>query len=116
MKSQMDVLPFIKNALLPNVNVFAPGDHGRPVQRVRHGLCGRRPLQIPAKWPSASPSPFPSRNRQAQADEVRSRLEMQQAQDTLVRSKSQVEVDVQNALIAVRHAEAQVEAAEYRLA
>ena len=47
-------------------------------------------------------------NRQAQADEVRSRLELQQSQDTLVRTKSQVEVDVQNALIAVTQGKAQV--------
>jgi outer membrane protein TolC len=54
---------------------------------------------------------FPIRNRQAQADDVRSRLELQQAKDTLVRTESQVEVDVQNALIAARQTKAQVAAA-----
>ena len=51
------------------------------------------------------------RNRQAQADEVRSRLELEQSQDTLVRTQSQIEVDVQNALIAVTQSKAQVASA-----
>ena len=54
---------------------------------------------------------FPVRNRQAQADEIRSRLELKQSQDTLVRTKSQIEVDVQNALIGVTLGRAQVRAA-----
>ncbi len=35
---------------------------------------------------------FSLRNRQAQADNIRSRLELKQSQDTLVRTKSQIEV------------------------
>ena len=54
-------------------------------------------------------------NRQAQADDVRSRLEIRQAKDSLVRTESQVEVDVQNALIGVRQAKAQVVAARAAL-
>ncbi len=46
---------------------------------------------------------------------MRSRLELRQAQDTLVRTESQVEVDVQNALIGVRNAAAQVRAADAAL-
>ena len=55
---------------------------------------------------------FNLRNRQAQADEVRSRLEMNQSQDTLVRTRSQIDVDVQNALIGMTNSNAQVKAAE----
>jgi outer membrane protein TolC len=54
---------------------------------------------------------FPFRNRQAQADEVRSTLTLKQSRDTLERSKSQVEVDVENAVIALKQAKAQVAAA-----
>ncbi len=55
---------------------------------------------------------FPFHNRQAQADDVRSRLELRQSKDALIQSDSQVEVDVRNALIALRQGTAQVMAAE----
>jgi outer membrane protein len=54
---------------------------------------------------------FPLHNRQAQADDIRSRLELQQARDTLVRTQSQIEVDVQNALIAATQGKAQIASA-----
>jgi outer membrane protein len=110
MKSQKDVMPFMTNALLPNINVFALitsvglyNYFGTSVVDVVH-----------FKYPEVSfglTITFPIRNRQAQADEVRARLELKQAQDTLVRSKSQVEVDVQNAVIGLKQSKAQVVAA-----
>jgi outer membrane protein TolC len=54
---------------------------------------------------------FPLHNRQAQADDVRARMELDQSKDELVRTQSQIEVDVQNALIAARQSKAQVAAA-----
>jgi outer membrane protein len=47
---------------------------------------------------------------------VRSRLEFQQAQDSLEQTRSLVEVDVQNALIAVTQGTAQVAAAKEAVA
>lgn len=110
MKSQMDALPFIKNALLPNVNVFAL------ITTVGlYNVFGTAFVDaVHFKYPEVAfglSVTFPIRNRQAQADEVRTRLEMKQAQDTLVRSKSQVEVDVENAVIALKQSKAQVAAA-----
>jgi outer membrane protein len=111
MKSQMDAMPFMKNALLPNVNVFAL------ITSVGlYNVFGTSMVDVVHyKYPEVSfglTVSFPIRNRQAQADEVRSRLELKQAKDTLVRSKSQVEVDVENAVIALKQSKAQVAAAQ----
>jgi len=110
MKSQRDAMPFITNALLPNVNLFALvttvglyNYFGTAMWDVVH-----------FKYPEVAFGlnlNFPIRNRQAQADEVRTRLEMKQSADTLVRSKSQVEVDVENAVIGLKQSRAQVVAA-----
>ena len=114
MKSQMDAMPFIRNALLPNINVFGlittVGLYDVFGTSLSYAFHFRYPevafgMQIS----------FPIRNRQAQADQVRSRLELKQAKDTLVRSKSSVEVDVQNAVIALKQSKAQVAAAHEAL-
>jgi len=109
-KSQEDVLPFLKNALLPNLNVFAlvnsVGLYNFP------GTAFYRAIQF--KYPQFAfgmTLSFPLHNRQAQADDIRSRLELQQSRDTLVRTQSQIEVDVQNAFIAATQTKAQVAAA-----
>ena len=109
-KSQQDVLPFIRNALQPNFNVFAL------VTTVGlYDVFGTSFVEaIHFRYPEVAfglTVSFPMRNRQAQADDVRSHLVLRQSKDTLVRSKSQVEVDVQNSLIALRQAKAQVAAA-----
>jgi len=113
-KSQVDVMPFIRNALLPNVNVF-----GLVTTVGLYNVFGTSFTEaIHFRYPEYAfglTVSFPIKNRQAQADDIRSRLELRQAKDTLVRSRSQVEVDVQNALIAVRNAGAQVTAANAAL-
>lgn len=114
MKSQMDALPFIRNALLPNVNVFALLTTVGLYDVLGTAMVDAIHFRYPEVAFGVSIS-FPIRNRQAQADEVRSRLELKQAQDTLVRSKSQVEVDVQNAVIALKQSKAQVAAAHEAL-
>ncbi len=110
MKSQKDALPFIQNSLLPNVNVF-----GLITTVGLYNVFGTAMVDaFRFKYPEVAfglSVTFPVRNRQAQADEVRTRLELKQAQDTLVRSKSQVEVDVENAVIGLKQSRAQVVAA-----
>jgi outer membrane protein len=110
LKSQQDVLPFIRNALLPNFNVF-----GLVTTVGLYNVFGTSFTEaVHFRYPEVAfgvTVTFPLRNRQAQADDVRSRLELRQSKDTLVRSKSQVEVDVQNGLIALRQSKAQVAAA-----
>jgi outer membrane protein TolC len=109
-KSQEDVMPFIRNAMLPNVNAFflvtTVGLYNVFGTSFSEAIHFRYP-----EYAFGVTVSFPLRNRQAQADDIRSRLELRQAKDTLVRSQSQVEVDVQNALIAVRNSTAQVKAA-----
>jgi outer membrane protein len=109
-KSQQDVQPFLSNALLPSVNVFAL------VSNVGlYNVFGSAFTEaIEFKYPQVAfgiSITFPVRNRQAQADSIRSRMELYQAKDTLVREQSQIEVDVQNALIAVTQTKAQVASA-----
>jgi outer membrane protein TolC len=95
-KSQRDVLPFLKNALLPTVNAFAL------INTVGLYNCFGTSFTevLRFKYPQVAVGisiNFPVHNRQAQADDIRSRLELRQSEDSLVRTKSQVEVDVQNA-------------------
>jgi outer membrane protein len=109
-KSQQDVLPFLHNALLPSVNMFAlvstVGLYNVFGSAFTEAIHFRYP-----QYAFGVTITFPVRNRQAQADDVRARMELDQAKDTLVRTQSQIEVDVQNALIAVTQSRAQVVAA-----
>ena len=100
----------MKNALLPNVNVFALVNNVGLYNVF--GTAFSEAIQF--KYPQFAfgvTISFPLHNRQAQADDIRSRLELQQSRDTLVRTQSQIEVDVQNALIAATQSKAQVAAA-----
>ena len=109
-KSQQDVLPFLHNALLPNFNVFAlvstVGLYTGFGSSFTEALHFRYP-----QYAVGVTITFPLHNRQAQADNVRARMEFDQSKDTLVRTQSQIEVDVQNALIATTQSKAQVAAA-----
>jgi outer membrane protein TolC len=109
-KSDQDVMPFLDNALLPNVNVFGLVNTEGLNKVFGTAFVDNAQFAYPQVAVGVSVS-FSLRNRQAQADEIRSRLELKQSQDTLVRTKSQVEVDVQNALIGVELGRAQVRAA-----
>jgi outer membrane protein len=113
-KSDLDALPFIRNSLLPDFNVF-----GLVTTVGLYNIFGTSFTDvIHFRYPEYAVGvslSFPLHNRQAQADDIRSRLELRQAKDTLVRSQTQVEVDVQNALIAVKQAAAQVTAANAAL-
>jgi outer membrane protein TolC len=99
-KSQKDVIPFLDNALLPNVNVYALANVAGLNKAFGTALVDDLQFSFPQFAVGVSVS-FPVRNRQAQADQIRSRLELKQSQDTLIRTKSSIEVDVQNALIGV---------------
>jgi outer membrane protein TolC len=109
-KSQKDAMPFIRNALNPNVNLFALVTTVGLYNVFGTSLWDAVRFKYPEVAFGVTVS-FPIRNRQAQADEIRSRLELNQSQDTLVRTKSQIEVDVENALIGLTNTNAQVRAA-----
>jgi outer membrane protein TolC len=55
---------------------------------------------------------FPIKNRAAQADDVRARIERQQAEVTFEQTKSNVDVQVRTAITNLTQARSQVEAAE----
>lgn len=110
MKSQLDVQPFVRNSLLPNVNIFALVNTVALFNVFGSAFVEMEHFKYPQVAFGISIS-FPLRNRQAQADEVRSRLEYRQSEDTLVRTKSQVEIDVQNGLIAATQSRVQAAAA-----
>jgi outer membrane protein len=109
-KSEQDVMPFLDNALLPNVNAFALLNTEGLYNVFGTSFYDNLQFKYPQFAVGLNIS-FSLRNRQAQADDIRSHLELKQSQDTLVRTKSQVEVDVQNALIGVTLGRAQVRAA-----
>jgi len=109
-KSQKDALPFIRNALSPNLNAFAL------VTTVGlYNVYGTSLWEaIRFKYPEVAVGltlSFPVRNRQAQADEVRTRLELNQSQDTLARTRNQIAVEVHNGLIGLTNSNARLKAA-----
>jgi outer membrane protein len=109
-KSQKDALPFIRNALLPSVNIFAQVSTVGLYNVFGTAFVDALQLKHPQIAFGLTVS-FPVRNRRAQADEVRSTMEMRQSEDTLTRTRRQISVDVQNALIALTQSQAQVVAA-----
>ncbi len=109
-KSEQDVLPFLKNALEPTVNTFFLINTAGLYNVFGTSFYDNVTFKYP-QWATGLTISFPARNRQAQADDIRTRLELQQMQDTSVRAQSQVEIDVQNALIALRQGKEQVRAA-----
>jgi outer membrane protein len=109
-KSQQDAIPFIKNSLEPNVNVFGLVNTVGLFNVFGTSFVDVVQTKYP-QWAVGLTISFPVHNRQAQADDVRTRFELRQAQDTSVRAQSQVEIDVQNALITMRQSKEQVRAA-----
>ncbi len=109
-KSQEDVLAFIKNALLPTFNVFGlmttVGLYNVFGTSFTEALHFRYP-----EYAFGVTISFPLHNRQAEADDIRSRLELQQSRETFVRTQNQIAIDVQNALNSATQAKAQVAAA-----
>jgi outer membrane protein TolC len=110
LKSQRDVQPFVRNSLLPSVNIF-----GLINTVSLYNVFGTSFVEMAQfKYPQVAfgiSATFSLRNRQQQADEVRARLEYRQSDDTLVHSRRQVEIDVQTAWITSTQAKAQTAAA-----
>ena len=77
-KSQEDVLPFLKNALLPTVNAFALVNNVGLYNVFGTSFSEAIQFKYPQFAFGVTVS-FPLHNRQAQADDIRSRLELQQS-------------------------------------
>lgn len=135
MKNQEITIQRDRNALLPNLGVYATY---MPSGLSGHFLCGGNPLYepdcpkgavgfIPGGTGDSLSQAFrnvypnyslgvnlsiPIRNRQAQADAARALLEQRQYRVDLQRKTNQVRQDVRNAVIAVTQARAQIDAAK----
>ncbi len=113
-KSQRDVQPFVRNSLLPSMNLFA-----MMTTDALSNVFGTAWVEaVQFKYPLYAFGiniSFPFRNRQAQADNIRSQLELRQSEDTLLHTRNQIELDVQNGLTASRQARQQVIAAREAL-
>lgn len=110
LKSEQDALPFINNALKPNVNVFGLVNTVGLYNIFGTSFSEMVQTKYP-QWAVGLNINFSLFNHQPQADDIRTRLEVRQARDTDVRSQSQVEIDVQNALITLRQSREQARAA-----
>jgi len=134
MRNQEYVIQRDRNALLPNLSVFATYF---PSGLSGHFLCGGNPLYEPGcpagsigyipgglsdslsqvfrnVYPNYSLGvnlSIPIRNRQAQADAARALIEERQYRVDLQRKTNQAQQDVRNAVIAVTQAKAQIDAA-----
>ena len=134
MRNQEYTIQRDRNALLPNLSVFATYF---PSGLSGHFLCGGNPLYEPScpaggigyipggagdslsqvfrnVYPNYSLGvnlSIPIRNRQAQADAARALIEQRQLRVDLQRKTNLAQQDVRNAVIAVTQAKAQIDAA-----
>ncbi len=135
MRNQEYTIQRDRNALLPNLSVFATYF---PSGLSGHFLCGGNPLYEPScpaggigyipggagdslsqvfrnVYPNYSLGvnlSIPIRNRQAQADAARALIEQRQLRVDLQRKTNLAQQDVRNAVIAVTQAKAQIDAAK----
>jgi outer membrane protein len=112
---------FTRNGLLPTLSVFGlyagAGLNGNTLQTTG-GLGGSLGQVIDATYPEYAAgvsATVPIRNRSAQADNIRARLEEQQLNVQLQRSRQQVGLEVRQAVIGLQQGKAQVEAAHEAL-
>jgi len=112
---------FTDNGLLPGLSVFGlyagAGLNGDSLAAQR-GLGASLDEALNASYPEYSigmSATIPLRNRSAQADNIRARLEEQQLQVQLQRSRQQIGLEVRQAIIGLLQGKAQVDAAHEAL-
>jgi len=105
---------FTRNGLLPNVSVFglyAGAGLTGDTPRVSNGIGAALSQDFNAAYPEYAggvSATIPIRNRSAQADNTRARLEEQQLQVQLQRSRQQIGLEVRQAVISLSQGRAQV--------
>ncbi len=110
---------FTTNGLLPRASVFGlyagSGLRGKTVE-VKAGAPGSLGQAFRGEFPEYAGGfslTVPIKNRAAQADSLRSQLERSQLEVSLQRSRNQVSLEVQQAIIGLIQGKAQVEAAHH---
>ena len=121
LKNQDITARFTRNGMLPTVSVFGlyagSGLTGSTL-RTSAGLGASLKEDFDATFPEYAAgisATVPLRNRSAQADNIRARLEEQQLQVQLQRSRQQIGLEVRQAVISLMQGAAQVEAAHEAL-
>jgi outer membrane protein TolC len=108
---------FTANGLLPNVSVFglyAGAGLDGDTTLATNGIGGSLGQVVDAAYPEYSAgisATVPLRNRAAQADNMRARLEEQQLNVQVQRSRQQIGLEVRQAVISLIQGKAQVDAA-----
>jgi len=116
LKNQDISARFTKNGLLPSVNafgLFAAAGLGADALNANAGTIGSLMQDFQAQYPEYAAgvsATIPLRNRSAQADNLRARLEEQQLQLQLQRSRQQIGLEVRQAIISLVQGRAQVTA------
>lgn len=108
--NQKMVTEFAKNNLKPSLNAFV-----QYVGASRYGALGGSLGQIGRfdfpEFAFGITLTVPLLNRSAQADDLRAKVELQQSETALQRTRNQIRLEVRNVLIGLMQAQAQVAAA-----
>jgi outer membrane protein TolC len=114
-ENQKNALVFTRNNMLPVLSAFAQFN----AYALAPGTTTMFRQMAEWAYPEYSVGfslTFTIRNRQAQADDVRARLELQQAQVSLLQTRSQVDLAVRTAQAGLIQSRAQIEAAQRAVA
>ena len=121
LKNQDLTARFTKNGMLPTVSAFglyAGSGLTGDTLRTEHGFGESLQQDFSATYPEYAAgisATVPLRNRSAQADNLRARLEGQQLEVQLQRSRQQISLEVRQARISLIQGAAQVEASHEAL-
>jgi outer membrane protein TolC len=118
LKNQDVTVNFTRNGLLPNISAFGlyagAGLTGDTIQFTQ-GVGASLDQAFGASYPEYAAglsATIPIRNRSAQADNMRARLEDQQLNVQLQRSRQRIGLEVRQAIIGLAQGRAQVEASQ----
>ena len=108
--NQEVVTQFTKKQLQPSLSIFGQLASASRAAVLSAALGQVRRFDFP-EYSFGFALTIPIANRSAQADDLRARLELRQAETALQRTRNQVRLEVQNAIVALLQARAQVAAA-----
>jgi len=108
--NQEVVTQFTKKQLQPSLSIFGQLASASRAAVLSAALGQVRRFDFP-EYSFGFALTIPIANRSAQADDLRARLELRQAETALQRTRNQIRLEVQNAIVALLQARAQIAAA-----
>ncbi|OFW40852.1 MAG: hypothetical protein A3J28_17300 [Acidobacteria bacterium RIFCSPLOWO2_12_FULL_60_22] len=108
--NQEVVTQFTKKQLQPSLSIFGQLASASRAAVLSAALGQVRRFDFP-EYSVGFALTIPIANRSAQADDLRARLELRQAETALQRTRNQIRLEVQNAIVALLQARAQIAAA-----